>query len=92
MNGIYWGLTSLALMGRKDALDRQEMIDWVMSCWVEEEGGRQKLFRASIEQSILTGLRVTHRCICSASGTRSTFASYIKRNSDPSDARCPPFS
>lgn len=39
MNGIYWGLTSLALMGRKDALDRQEMIDWVMSCWVEEEGG-----------------------------------------------------
>lgn len=40
MNGIYWGLTSLALMGRKDALDRQEMIDWVMSCWVEEEGGR----------------------------------------------------
>ncbi|KAK9896931.1 terpenoid cyclases/Protein prenyltransferase [Cystobasidium minutum MCA 4210] len=38
MNGIYWGLTSLALMGRKDALDRQEMIDWVMSCWVEEEG------------------------------------------------------
>lgn len=38
MNGIYWGLTSLALMGKKDALNRKEMIDWVMSCWVEDEG------------------------------------------------------
>lgn len=39
MNGIYWGLTALALMGRQDALDRQEMVDWVMSCWDEESGG-----------------------------------------------------
>ncbi|CAD6565878.1 MAG: hypothetical protein CYPHOPRED_000081 [Cyphobasidiales sp. Tagirdzhanova-0007] len=38
MNGIYWGLTALALMDHQDALDRQEMIDWVMSCWVEDIG------------------------------------------------------
>jgi len=38
MNGIYWGLTALALMDRQDALDRQEMIDWVMSCWDEDAG------------------------------------------------------
>lgn len=38
MNGIYWGLTALALMNRKDALDRQEMLDWVMSCWDDETG------------------------------------------------------
>jgi len=38
MNGIYWGLTALALMGHQDALDRQEMIDWVMSCWDDETG------------------------------------------------------
>lgn len=38
MNGIYWGLTALALMGRQDALPRDEMIAWVMSCWNEEVG------------------------------------------------------
>lgn len=38
MNGIYWGLTALALMGREDALPRQEMIDWVISCWNEDVG------------------------------------------------------
>ena len=43
MNGIYWGLTALALMDHQDALDRQEMIDWVMSCWVEDIGGTLKL-------------------------------------------------
>ncbi|GAA5974739.1 hypothetical protein JCM5350_001272 [Sporobolomyces pararoseus] len=38
MNGVYWGLTALALMGRTDALPKQEMIDWVMSCWIPRDG------------------------------------------------------
>lgn len=38
MNGIYWGLTALAMMGRQDALERTEMIDWVMSCWDDQVG------------------------------------------------------
>lgn len=38
MNAVYWGLTALAIMGRKDALDRDEMIEFVMSCWDEEAG------------------------------------------------------
>ena len=38
MNAIYWGLTSLCIMNQKDALDRDEMIDFVMSCWDEEAG------------------------------------------------------
>lgn len=38
MNGLYWGLTALALMGRQDALPKQEVIDWVMSCWNEDVG------------------------------------------------------
>ena len=25
-------------MGHQDALDRQEMLDWVMSCWIEDIG------------------------------------------------------
>ncbi|GAA5823686.1 hypothetical protein JCM11251_000725 [Rhodosporidiobolus azoricus] len=39
MNGVYWGLTALALMGKMDALPREEMIEWVMSCWNEDAGG-----------------------------------------------------
>ncbi|KDE09028.1 protein geranylgeranyltransferase type II [Microbotryum lychnidis-dioicae p1A1 Lamole] len=39
MNGIYWGLTALSLMRRKDALPRQEMLDWVMSCYDPVIGG-----------------------------------------------------
>ena len=38
MNAIYWGLTALCIMGHKDALDREEMIEYVMSCWDETAG------------------------------------------------------
>lgn len=38
MNGVYWGLTALAFMGRMDALPRDEMVRWVMSCWHEDVG------------------------------------------------------
>ncbi|KAJ3513303.1 hypothetical protein NMY22_g15081 [Coprinellus aureogranulatus] len=39
LNAVYWGLTALAIMGKQDALDREEMIEFVMSCWDEEAGG-----------------------------------------------------
>ena len=38
MNAVYWGLTALCVMKNKDALNREEMIDFVMSCWDEETG------------------------------------------------------
>lgn len=38
MNGIYWGLTSLALVNRVDALPRDAMLAWVHSCWVPQVG------------------------------------------------------
>ncbi|EJC99538.1 terpenoid cyclases/Protein prenyltransferase [Fomitiporia mediterranea MF3/22] len=38
LNGIYWGLTALCIMGHQDALPRDEMIDFVTSCWDEEAG------------------------------------------------------
>ncbi|KAF5381608.1 hypothetical protein D9615_005429 [Tricholomella constricta] len=38
LNAVYWGLTALCIMGHKDALDRQETIDFVMSCWDDEAG------------------------------------------------------
>ena len=38
MNGVYWGLVALCIMDKQDALDREEMIRYVMSCWDEEMG------------------------------------------------------
>jgi geranylgeranyl transferase type-2 subunit beta len=38
MNAIYWGLTALCVMDHKDALAREDVIAFVMSCWDEEAG------------------------------------------------------
>ena len=32
MNGAYWGLTALDLMGKLDAVDREEVVSWVLQC------------------------------------------------------------
>lgn len=41
MNAIYWGLTALCVMGHKNALNKEEMIEFVFSCWDEEAGLQQ---------------------------------------------------
>ncbi|CAL1702860.1 unnamed protein product [Somion occarium] len=38
MNAVYWGLTALCIMDHKDALSKDETIEYVMSCWVDEAG------------------------------------------------------
>jgi geranylgeranyl transferase type-2 subunit beta len=38
LNGVYWGLTSLHLLGRPEALPRQKTIDFVLSCQHESGG------------------------------------------------------
>ena len=38
MNAVYWGFTAVSVMGQPTALERDEMIDFVMSCWDETEG------------------------------------------------------
>ncbi|KAI9856147.1 MAG: hypothetical protein M1824_005644 [Vezdaea acicularis] len=38
LSGLYWGLTALHLLGRPDALPRQETIDFVISCQHENGG------------------------------------------------------
>jgi prenyltransferase beta subunit len=38
LNGLYWGLTALHLLGHPDALPRRELLDFVFSC-LHEEGG-----------------------------------------------------
>lgn len=32
MSGAYWGLTALDLMGKLDAVDREEVVSWVLQC------------------------------------------------------------
>ncbi|MCJ1364264.1 hypothetical protein MMC16_003373 [Acarospora aff. strigata] len=38
LNGLYWGLTALHLLGRPDALPRGETIDFVLSCQHDNGG------------------------------------------------------
>jgi geranylgeranyl transferase type-2 subunit beta len=51
MNGVYWGLVALCIVGRQDALDREEMIRYVMSCWDEKMG--TELERGHWEETII---------------------------------------
>ncbi|GAB4851328.1 hypothetical protein Ancab_030721 [Ancistrocladus abbreviatus] len=38
MNGAYWGLMTLDLLGKLDAVDQDEVISWIMLCQ-DESGG-----------------------------------------------------
>ena len=38
LNGVYWGLTALHLLGHPEALPRQATIDFVLSCQHEDGG------------------------------------------------------
>ncbi|XP_057749487.1 geranylgeranyl transferase type-2 subunit beta 1-like [Arachis stenosperma] len=38
MNGAYWGLTALDLMGKLDVVDVNEVVSWVMSCQHDSGG------------------------------------------------------
>ncbi|KAG8047982.1 hypothetical protein GUJ93_ZPchr0008g12609 [Zizania palustris] len=39
LNGAYWGLTTLDLLHKLDAVDAGEVIQWIMSCYHPESGG-----------------------------------------------------
>lgn len=38
IQGVYWGLTALAFMRRQDALPRDDMVEWVMGCYLPDVG------------------------------------------------------
>lgn len=44
LNAVYWGFTALYILDKPDALDREEMIEFVMSCWDEGAGKRKSFF------------------------------------------------
>lgn len=39
LNGLYWGVVSLAVMKNLEALPVVKVVDFVLSCWDEEKGG-----------------------------------------------------
>ncbi|CAE6451036.1 hypothetical protein ACGC1H_006590 [Rhizoctonia solani] len=39
LNAVYWGFTAISIMGQPTALERDDMIDFVMSCWDDKQGG-----------------------------------------------------
>ena len=41
MNAVYWGVTALCIMRRKDVLDAEETIEYVMSCWDDQAGAHE---------------------------------------------------
>lgn len=41
MNGAYWGLTTLDLLGKLDAVNSDEIIQWIMKC--QHESGFTKI-------------------------------------------------
>lgn len=38
LNGTYWALMALYILGREDALDKKDMVAWVKSCWDDKAG------------------------------------------------------
>lgn len=38
LNAIYWGLTALCILNHKDALNKEDTIDFVLSCWDDDAG------------------------------------------------------
>ena len=46
MNAVYWGLTALCIMKHKDALDAEETIEYVISCWDDEAGAHYKSYKS----------------------------------------------
>ena len=39
LNGVYWGLTALCILDSKDTFKKEDVVDFVMSCWNDKTGG-----------------------------------------------------
>lgn len=78
LNAIYWGLTALCIMRHKDALDRAEMVDFVLSCWDDEAGLSRRVRPAD---RALTAVR--RRCLWAPPRPRRACARDAERDTDP---------
>ncbi|CCC68074.1 hypothetical protein NCAS_0A15160 [Naumovozyma castellii] len=39
LNGVYWGLTALCILDAKDTFKKEDIVNFVLSCWVKSTGG-----------------------------------------------------
>ncbi len=78
MNAVYWGLTALCVMKDKDALNREEMIDFVMSCWDEKTGQSFCMEPIQIDDADIQRIRWFQ----SASRSRRTSTPYTECHPD----------
>lgn len=38
MSGVYWGLTAMHLLGKLELMDKETILDWVLSCQKDDGG------------------------------------------------------
>lgn len=38
LSGVYWAVSALDLLGARDRLEKEAILDYVMGCYREEEG------------------------------------------------------
>ncbi|KAJ1677925.1 Rab geranylgeranyltransferase [Spiromyces aspiralis] len=50
-SGVYWGLVGLELMNREDALDRDQVVEYILECQ-NPDGGYRMMPPDSCERSI----------------------------------------
>ena len=97
MNAVYWGLTALCIMKRKEALDAEEMIEYVMSCWDDNAGTSPMSLPSPLptlpaKESLTLHSPTsppTQRCFRRTPRTRRAHPLHAKRHPNPSDARRP---
>ena len=92
MNAVYWGLTAVCIMKRKEALDAEEMIEYVMSCWDDNAGNVRPLlnhWQSTCQPPSLTLVAPPKRCFRRTPRTRRAHPLHAKRHPNPSHAKRP---
>lgn len=59
LNVAYWGLTTLDILGKLDAVDQEKVVSWIMQC--QDESGLYSLTRIYGIQSV--SLLTKYACI-----------------------------
>ena len=68
LNGAYWGLATLDILGKLDAVDEEDVISWILKC--QDESG---LYRSFFPILTIVSLCVNNYPICYFLGKFSCF-------------------
>jgi geranylgeranyl transferase type-2 subunit beta len=53
LNAVYWGLTAVTIMKHPDALDRTDLIGFVMKCWDEKTGAHSTSYNKHLGSHVV---------------------------------------